>query len=82
MVAGEIRLWKGIRLGRGPSLPGCVFEQQGKEAAKPVLSVGSGLGEDPDDPNSEASSTGLLRLSCLPLLFISLYLVGPVAGRT
>ena len=42
---------------------------------------GAGLEKTLTTPNSEASSTGLLRLSCLPLPFISLYLVGPAAGR-
>ena len=41
---------RGIRLGRGLPLPGCVFEQQGEEAAQPVLRVGGGPGDDPDYP--------------------------------
>ena len=48
VVASEFRPWKGILLGRGLPLPGCVFEQQGEEAAQPVLRVGGGPGDDPD----------------------------------
>ena len=43
VVASEFRPWKGILLGRSLPLLGCVFEQQGEEAAQPVLRVGSGL---------------------------------------
>ena len=58
MVAREIRLWGELHLGRCPPLPGCMFEQQGKEPAKAVLSVGSGTGEDPDDPELGSVSFG------------------------
>ena len=50
VVASEFRPWKGILLGRSLPLPGCVFEQQGEEAAQPVLRVGGGPRDDPDHP--------------------------------
>ena len=50
VVASEFRPWKGILLGRSLPLPGCVFEQQGEEAAQPILRVGGGPGDDPDHP--------------------------------
>ena len=82
MVASEIRVWEGIRHGRSLPLPGCVFEQQGKEAAKAVLGVGSGLGDDPDHPELGSVPFGPLSpLLSVLMSFISLCLIGPVVVR-
>ena len=64
-----------VLLRRGLRVSGGVFDDQGEEAAKPLLGVGSGIGDDPDLPDLKWGSTRSLRfLPAVLILHIALLL--------
>ena len=57
MVSDVRSAWRRVLPGRSLPVSGGVLDQQGEEAAQPVLGVGTGVGEDPD--HSEIGSVPL-----------------------